>query len=193
MARDGTKTRKKLSDAALRLFVDKGIGETTTRDVTNAAGVAEGTLYRHFESRDDLAWTLFRENYAAYARRMKALVEEESEPIAALGAIVRAWCAAFDREPDVFRYLLLLQHEYVRRVTPDMESPIKELRKLMDRAIDQGAIGVADPLVATALSQGPLLQIATSIVYGELPGPMIDWADTIEAATLRVLDARTGG
>lgn len=191
MARDGTETRRRLAEAALRLFVEKGIGETTTRDITNAAGVAEGTLYRHFESRDDLAWTLFRENYTVYARRMRSLVEENDDPITALRGIVRAWCAAFDREPEVFRYLLLLQHEYVRRVTPDMESPIKELRKLMDRAIERGAIRVDNPAVATALAQGPLLQIATSLVYRELPGPLIDWAPTIEGATLRVLDAKS--
>lgn len=190
MARDGTETRRKLSEAALRLFVEKGIGETTTRDITGAAGVAEGTLYRHFESREDLAWTLFRENYAAYARRMKTLVEGEDDPIRAIRAIVRAWCAAFDREPDVFRYLLLLQHEYVRRVTPEMESPIKELRALMVRAIERGAIGIDDPAVATAIVQGPLLQLATAIIYGELPGRLVDWAPTVEAATLRVLDAQ---
>ena len=190
MARDGTRTRQKLSEAALRLFVEKGIGETTTRDITGAAGVAEGTLYRHFESREDMAWTLFRDNYADYARRMRVLVDDAEDPVTAIGAIVRNWCAAFDREPDVFRYLLLLQHEYVRRVTPDMESPVKELRRLMKRLIDADAIGIDDPSVAVALVQGPLLQIATSIIYGELEGPLIDWAPTIEAATLRVLDAK---
>jgi AcrR family transcriptional regulator len=44
-------TQAKILAAALRLFSQRGYGGTTTRDLAEAAGVAEGTLFRHFESK----------------------------------------------------------------------------------------------------------------------------------------------
>ncbi|MEC4984205.1 MAG: TetR/AcrR family transcriptional regulator [Oscillatoria sp. PMC 1068.18] len=41
-------TRSRILQAALRLFAKKGYDGTTTRDLAAAAGVAEGTLFRHF-------------------------------------------------------------------------------------------------------------------------------------------------
>lgn len=41
-------TRNRILEAARRLFAKKGFDGTTTRDLAQAAGVAEGTLFRHF-------------------------------------------------------------------------------------------------------------------------------------------------
>jgi TetR/AcrR family transcriptional repressor of uid operon len=43
-----------LVDAALRCFERKGIDGATTRDIAEAAGVANGLLYRYFPDRDAL-------------------------------------------------------------------------------------------------------------------------------------------
>ena len=44
-------TETKILQAAQRLFAHQGYSGTTTRDLAQAAGVAEGTLFRHFESK----------------------------------------------------------------------------------------------------------------------------------------------
>jgi len=44
-------TETKILQAALSLFAQRGFSGTTTRDLANAAGVAEGTLFRHFENK----------------------------------------------------------------------------------------------------------------------------------------------
>ncbi|WP_066426548.1 TetR/AcrR family transcriptional regulator [Anabaena sp. 4-3] len=44
-------TRTRILEAALRLFAAQGFDGTTTRDLAQAAGVAEGTLFRHFPNK----------------------------------------------------------------------------------------------------------------------------------------------
>jgi AcrR family transcriptional regulator len=44
-------TRTRILQAAQRLFASKGFDGTTTRDLAQAAGVAEGTLFRHFPNK----------------------------------------------------------------------------------------------------------------------------------------------
>lgn len=46
-----TDTRKRILQAAQRLFARNGYDGTTTRDLALAAGVAEGTLFRHFANK----------------------------------------------------------------------------------------------------------------------------------------------
>ena len=186
--RDGTKTKKRLCDSALRLFVEQGVNKTTTREIAAAAGVAEGTLYRHFKSKDALAWELFYENYAAMA---DLLAEERSRHETFEGtatAIIDRLCAAFDENSDTFRYLLLAQHNHLERITADMKSPILVLEDFMSAAAERGDIWVREPALATAFFLGPLLQTAAALVYGQLSGPISRWAPDITRATLRLLE-----
>lgn len=44
-------TRSRILQAAQRLFARKGYDGTTTHELAEAAGVAEGTLFRHFENK----------------------------------------------------------------------------------------------------------------------------------------------
>ncbi len=44
-------TRTRILRSALRLFANRGYDGTTTKDLANAANVAEGTLFRHFANK----------------------------------------------------------------------------------------------------------------------------------------------
>lgn len=49
-------TRTRILQAAQRLFAAKGFEGTTTRDLAQIAGVAEGTLFRHFANKKQFWW-----------------------------------------------------------------------------------------------------------------------------------------
>ena len=49
-----TETRQRILNAAQRLFALRGYDGTTTRDLASAAGVAEGTIFRHFENKKSI-------------------------------------------------------------------------------------------------------------------------------------------
>lgn len=46
--------RNQILDAAAAVFAEKGFHRTTTKDIAGKAGIAEGTIYNYFDSKDDL-------------------------------------------------------------------------------------------------------------------------------------------
>lgn len=52
-------TRRRILEAATRLFTESGYAGSTTRRISEAAGVNEVTLFRHFESKQNLFMELF--------------------------------------------------------------------------------------------------------------------------------------
>ena len=45
-------TRRKILDVAQRLFAEKGYAATATRDIARAAGIASGTLFNYFPTKE---------------------------------------------------------------------------------------------------------------------------------------------
>lgn len=58
--RDPKNTRERLVRAALELFTTQGYHASTTPQVARKAGVAEGTIYRHFSSKEQLLNEIYR-------------------------------------------------------------------------------------------------------------------------------------
>lgn len=54
----GHRTKAALMDAAEALFQSEKIQKVTVHEITNSAGVAKGTFYIYFESKDELVWQL---------------------------------------------------------------------------------------------------------------------------------------
>jgi AcrR family transcriptional regulator len=187
--RDGKTTKSKISRAALTLFVDKGVTETTVRDIAAAAGVAEGTLYRHFAGKDELAWELFADNFAAFADALESCQTRETTITAKTTAMVHYFCTFFDQDPVLFSYLLLSQHDYLKRVPPDLPNPVDVVHQVIWRAMSQGELLPGDSATATAMVLGIVLQAAVFKIYGRITTSLTSVSDTLIAACLRVLKA----
>ena len=53
--------RKAILESAMDLFAERSIGHTPTSAISAAAGVAEGTLFTYFKTKDELINELYRE------------------------------------------------------------------------------------------------------------------------------------
>src|ERR1700685_4192175 len=53
--------RNAILDAATRLFAERGLTAAPTSEISKLAGVAEGTLFTYFKTKDDLVNALYRE------------------------------------------------------------------------------------------------------------------------------------
>ena len=59
--RRADKTRKKLKDAALDIFSEKSVHAVTVEEITEKADLGKGTLYQHFEDKEQIVVTLIEE------------------------------------------------------------------------------------------------------------------------------------
>src|SRR5438045_5595683 len=57
-------TRRAILRAALDLFAEKGFYRTTTKAISRKAGIAEGTLFNYFKTKEDLALYFFEQELA---------------------------------------------------------------------------------------------------------------------------------
>ena len=53
-------TRVRILDQAARLLSEKGYAQTTLSEIGNAAGLKAGSIYYHFESKEELVYEVFR-------------------------------------------------------------------------------------------------------------------------------------
>lgn len=187
--RDGTATKERIARTALRLFVEKGIAETTIRDIASAAGLSEGAMYRHYAGKDDLAWELFATNFTRFASELEGLRQKHQTLKAQIAAMIRTFCEFFDADPILFSYLLIAQHGQLKKVTADMPHPLLVLRDTIAGGMKRGEIPKRDPMVATSMMLGLVLQVATSKIYRRFEDSLTSLVDTLVAASWRVLAA----
>ena len=48
------KTKRKIFETSMKLFAEKGYDATSIEDITETVGVAKGTLYYHFTSKEEI-------------------------------------------------------------------------------------------------------------------------------------------
>jgi AcrR family transcriptional regulator len=103
-------TRQRLVRAALELFTAEGYHVTTTPRIAKKAGVAEGTIYRHFRSKQHL----LNELYRAAARWATKLVSETGATNVGarekLNELGRGLAAGAAREPAIARLFFIQRH-----------------------------------------------------------------------------------
>src|SRR5687767_9530622 len=60
-AQNKEKTKRDILRAALELFSRRGFFRTTTKQISEKAGIAEGTLFNYFKTKEDLALYFFEQ------------------------------------------------------------------------------------------------------------------------------------
>ena len=69
-------TRERILDAASRLFGSRGWEATTARDIAAAAGIASGTLFNYFQTKEAVAATLISDAMTVPPQGAASLEEE---------------------------------------------------------------------------------------------------------------------
>jgi TetR/AcrR family transcriptional regulator, cholesterol catabolism regulator len=107
MRRDQRERRDRIVHAAMRLMVDVDYAKLQVRDVADEAGVALGTLYRYFSSKDHLFACALLEWSSGFEGRIERA--PPAPTIDRVKEVYRLAARAFERQPRVFDVLIQLQ------------------------------------------------------------------------------------
>ena len=69
-----TKNRQAIIEAGIRIFIDKGVSETTVRDIIRSTGLASGTFYNYFNSKEEVLVAIFDD----FAKEIGKSVRDEN-------------------------------------------------------------------------------------------------------------------
>lgn len=184
-----TDTRERIETAAIRLFVEKGVTDTSVRDIARAVDISEGALYRHFVSKEQLVWTVFERHYTAFAGELQALARDAATMRERLAAMIRGFCRAHDDNPTLFRFLLFVQHGQLSKLTDEALTPVRVMRDVFASAIVSGELPEQNPDLATALVFGVVLEPVQFAAYGTLPSTMATMCDRLVTAAWAAVTA----
>jgi AcrR family transcriptional regulator len=100
--------------AAAKVFRTKGYHAATVRDIADEVGLLKGSLYHHFDSKEELLYLVVKEPIAQMYRTMAEIAEADEQAVDKLKRAISAHLEAFDRHyPHLFVYLR--EREAVKR------------------------------------------------------------------------------
>lgn len=70
--------RNEILDTAEQLFQKKGYAKTTTGDILQEIGIARGTLYYHFKSKEEILYAAIDRRLERRAEQMEKIAEDHS-------------------------------------------------------------------------------------------------------------------
>jgi len=187
---DGT-NKAKIERAAVWLFSEHGVDGVSTKSIAQKAGVSEGLLYRYFKNKDTLARELMRAIHIRLTEMIMAAASREEGLADQVSFIVRHYCEIADDDWTLFRYHILHLHHFPSfSEAPEgawPASPHAAAVKLLQKAMDGGAIPKTDANVLAAMALGVVLQPAQAKVLGAIDGPLAGHAPVFEKAVWAVL------
>lgn len=171
----------RIMQAAVELFVDKGIESTTIKDIAKKAGVAEGALYRHFPGKAELAAHLFMANLERLSEKISGQVETASGTGARLKAYIEAIFQAFEADPDLFYFLILAEHQELRLFMGKPGHPGKILERILQDGQRDGEVKPAAFYLLISLWLGCLHRFCLLRRYGLVTAPLTSQVDEVHA------------
>lgn len=184
--------RKRILDAAVRVFARSGYHGARVGDIATEAGVAHGLLYHYFSSKEQVLETVFRENFGELLERLRA-VESADEPAPEkLEGIAKILLRTWRNDPAL---VTVMVREVAR--SPQLQAQVGEVREafaIVQRVIEQGQDAGTfrrdvDAQLASWIVYGGLEEVLTGWVLGQLP----DGDDEVARAEQTAIELTLGG
>jgi TetR/AcrR family transcriptional regulator, fatty acid metabolism regulator protein len=175
---------QQIIDAAVRVFARNGFYNSRVSDIAREAGIASGTIYLYFKTKEDILVTLFREKMAGFVRELRTEIAREHDAQAKIRRLVRLHFEVLEANPDmaeVVQVELRQGQKFFRGASAHEVSAYFELiGSVLQEGVAAGAFRRDLPVkVATKMLFGAMDQLATSWVLGKRGYRLADAAEPV--------------
>jgi AcrR family transcriptional regulator len=179
----GRETRRRLLDASEQVFGELGFYDASIVKITEAAGVAQGTFYLYFASKQEIFEELVRDLNARVRYAMQEAASKGRNRIEAEQLGFRGYFAFTSEHPALYR--VIRQAEFVSPATLQYhyekitEGYVEGLRG----AMESGEVTAGDPevLAWALMATGEMLGMRWMLWNGrrEMPADVLDELDRL--------------
>ena len=160
--------RKKLQDALVAEVVENGIASVNVTRIVNRAKVSAGTVYVHFENKDDM----LRKVYLQLKADFHGYVIRHRDETDTIKMVRFMWFDMFDFVQERPQDFLFLEHANAAKIlSPDQQAVadeyIEDIGALLRRGVDDGTLAPLDTELLSLLLVAPARQLARSAVISE--------------------------
>lgn len=152
--------RAELVDAAERMFAEQGVSNTAVSHIVGEAGVAQGTFYLYFDSKDDVLVAVAERMVGGVIRAAEAGLESDAPAAGQLRDFIAA-LGDFEEDPSRVELAQLLHRPENRLLHDRLEERLMpRLLPLVERIVEagraEGVFDVPDPRAAAWFVLGGL-------------------------------------
>ncbi len=163
-------TRRRLKEAALGVFSEKSVDAATVEDITDKADLGKGTLYQHFEDKEEIVVTLVGDAVAHLIERIRAY---ESVPETLEEMLEHLLNAHYEFSVDAAEeFLLLFQGKILLKLQSDTMDELEEPYMRYLKEIEEQVSIYLSPRIAP-LKVRRLACAVAGFVFGFLSFAMI--------------------
>lgn len=195
MARPAVK-KQEIEQAAIRLFALNGLAGTTIKDIAAAANVTEGALYRHYPSKNEMAWKLYCREVDRLSHAIEAGVSSASGTLRdRMLTGVRFFYSYYRENPDNLTFVLFTRQSFPmhqlsdENIDPDVVI-VKFLQSLLSCAPAHKVDPASMPLIL-AMVRGAVCEPLLMHRYGKITTWPDELIEPVADACVRILT--TGG
>jgi AcrR family transcriptional regulator len=175
-------------DAALSLFMKKGIKATTTRDIALRAGISEGTIYRHFQSKDDLAESIFEQNLEYFYKFLKGYLSHAGTPGEMLQAFVQGFFEFSRKEQRSYSFIIAAHQTELKKHSREKMKPMQMLMKILRLGQKQGIFRKLDLQLASSMVMGTIMQTIFYMKSGRIAVNFDSVVDEVYQTCLKMVE-----
>jgi TetR/AcrR family transcriptional regulator, fatty acid metabolism regulator protein len=168
--RTGGDKRERILAAAEIIFARHGFFAARVSEIAKEAGVADGTIYLYFKSKDDLLISLFENRMKQVNDELRAATAAAADrpPAEQLGAFIRAYLQLVSDEPAAAE-VLTIELRQSSKFMKEYENPqFADFLRMLGGIIAEGqARGELDALIPS--------HVAARMIFGILDELALAW------------------
>jgi len=127
----GKDTEKKILQAALKLFIQKGYHGTSLKDITGKIGMAKSAPYSHFKSKGELVFRLIGEYEKHFVDEVAKIKEEhQGNAIKKLHHVIRFNNKIGVKHADLLIFFIYISNEL--RGNPEFEPSLERVERRLE-------------------------------------------------------------